>query len=57
MREFVLTEQGTILVKDDKKVAHTDIYRVTDWSFAQDRDDTVFVKRHEIHASTGSGQY
>lgn len=55
MREFVLAGQGTVLVKEDGGVAHTDIYRVTGWSFAQDRDGTVSVKGHETHASTGSG--
>jgi len=29
MREFVLAGQGTVLVKEDGGVAHTDIYRVT----------------------------
>lgn len=41
MREFVLAGQGTVLVKEDRGVANTDIYRVTGWSFAQDRDGTV----------------
>ena len=55
MREFVLAGQGTVLVKEDGRVAHTDIYRVTGWSFAQDRDGTLSVKGHETHASSGSG--
>jgi len=57
MREFVLAGQGTVLVKEDKGVAHTDIYRVTGWSFAQDKDDTVSVKEHGTHASTDSGEH
>ena len=36
MREFILAGQGIILVKEDERVAHIDIYRVTNWLFLID---------------------
>ena len=36
MREFILAGQGIILVKENGRVTHIDIYRVTDWLFLTD---------------------
>lgn len=57
MREFVLTGQGIILVKEDGRVVYIDIYRVTGWLFAQDRDNTISVKGYEIHVSIDSEEH
>jgi len=48
MLEFVLAGRGTVMVKEE--VAHADIYRVTGWSFTQDKDGIVSVKGNETHA-------
>lgn len=50
MLEFVLAEQGTVTVKEE--AAHGDVYRVTGWSFAQEKDGTISVKGNETHAGT-----
>ena len=54
MLEFVLAGQGTVMVKEEETM-HTDIYRVTGWSFVQDKDGIISVKGNETHASTPSG--
>lgn len=53
MLEFVLAGQGTVIVKEEE-AAYANIYRVTDWLFAQDEDGIISVKEHESHASTAN---
>ena len=54
MWEFVLEKQRTVQVHKDNRVAQTSIYRVTGWSFAQNKNNTISVKRHETYASIGN---
>ena len=54
MLEFVLAGRGTVMIKEEKAM-HTNTYRVTGWSFTQDKDGTVAVKGFETHASNPSG--
>ena len=56
MLEFVLAGRGTVMVKEEEAM-HTDTYRVTGWSFAQDKDGTISVKGCETHASTPNGEH
>lgn len=56
MLEFVLAEQGTIIIEEETElVAHRDIHRVTGWSFTQGRDSIVSIKGNETHAGNLSG--
>lgn len=56
MLEFVLADQGTIMLKEeDATNAH--IYRVTGWSFVQSADGTVSMKGNETHASKPGGPH
>lgn len=56
MMEFVLAGQGTVLIKAEG-ISHADIYRVTGWSFTQNRDGTVSIKGNETDASTPKGEH
>ena len=55
MLEFVLAGQGTVIFEEEAElVAHTDIHRVTGWSFIQGKDGIVSIKRNETHAGNSS---
>jgi len=54
MLEFILAGQGTVMVKE-QEAARADLYRVTGWSFAKDKDGIISIKGNETHAGTAGG--
>lgn len=54
MLEFVLGDQGTIMLKEED-TAHSHVYRVTGWSFARGEDGTASMKGNQTHASKPGG--
>lgn len=56
MLEFVLADQGTIMLKEDDATGAC-IYRTTGWSFVRSADGTVSMKGNETHASKPGGPH
>lgn len=56
MLKFVLAEQEMIIVKKEE-AAYANIYKVTEWSFAQNKNDTVSFKENETHADISSEKH
>lgn len=55
--KFVLGKQRTVQVHKNNRVAQTSTYRIIGWSFAQNKNNTISVKRYETHASIGNCKY